>query len=119
MKIIIKKTHNNYWQYNTYSVLDYTQEEYDYMYKYLDFDKLNKKRCIYFKNENTKKWFYKTYTDINYLEHIYKYSPEGYRWLKENYGKGVFRLFVWYIDKEELKTVVNKVINIELIAGGL
>jgi len=117
MKIKITQ-YNKYWYYNNINEDTYIQEQYDYVLKYLNFDKLDKKRnYIYFNNKETEKWFRKTYTNTHWLDDIYNNSPEGYQWLKKHWGKGIFKLFVWYSDKQELKTVVNKVINIKLIRG--
>jgi len=112
MKIKIKR-YNNYWRYNL-NEWNYTQVQFDYIFKYLDFDKLDKIRMIYFNDKKTEKWFLKTYiNDIN-LETICNKSPEGYEWLKEHWGNGVFKLYVCYLDKQEFKTVINKIINVEL-----
>jgi len=115
MKIKIQQ-HNKYWRYDIVE-LGYTQEEYCYIFKYLDFDKLEKKRRIYFNNEETDAWFKKTYINNINLETIYKESPEGYKYLKQNWRNGVFKLWICYQNKQDLKTVVNKVINIRLIRG--
>jgi len=114
MKIIIRKTYNNYCYYS-YGANEwfYIQEQYDYKYKYLYFDKLVK-WGIHFNNKKTEDWFTKTYIDNRWLVEIYNRSPEGYLYLKEHWGKGVFWLYVWYQDKQELKIVVNRVINVEL-----
>jgi len=95
----------------------YTQKQFDYVYKYLDFDKLDKIHFIYFNNKKTQEWFHKTYIDSYALDQIHNQSPEGYAWLNENWGKGVFKLYIYYSDKQEFKTIINKVINIELIIG--
>jgi len=118
MKIKIKY-YNKRCFYYYISIHHYTQEQYDYIFKYLDFDKLDKTWHIYFKNKVTKKWFKKTYMINNeYLNTtIYKKSPLGYEWLKENWGNGIFKMHVYYPDKQELKTIVNRVINVELIRG--
>jgi len=41
-------------------------------------------------------------------------TPEGYQYLKNNWGKGIFKIPVYYSDKQELKTVVNRLINVGL-----
>jgi len=104
---------NKYWH---YGLKEYgcTQKEYDYIFKYLDFDTLDKDWYIYFNDKQTDEWFFKTYINDIKLEIIYNQSPNGYQWLKENWGKNTFILPVRYPDKQELKTIVNKVINIEL-----
>jgi len=112
MKIEIK--HNKYWRYNIVE-LSYTQEEYDYIYKYLDFNKLYKDNFIYFNNKETGELFHKIYINKSCLNTIYTESHLGYEWLKENWGNGVFKLWACYQNKQELKTIVNKVINLRLI----
>jgi len=115
MKIRVKKTYKNYWVYNANNIWGYyTQKQYDYMCKYLDFEKLCKDELIFFNNKETKKTFYETYIDNRWLEDIYNNSPLGYEYLQNNWGKGVFRLYVFYPDKQELKTVVNRIINVGL-----
>jgi len=114
MKITIDNS--NDWCY-CFNGLNYTQEQYDCIFKYLNFDKLYKRVYIFFKNEKVEKLFFKTFINSDYLRDIYFKSPEGYKWLKNNWGKGVFELWVLYSDKQELKTIVNKVINIRLIKG--
>jgi len=114
MKKKLYKTYNDYWYYN----ISYCfQEQYDYVFKYLDFDKLYKGWFIGFNNEEIEEWFYETYIEENCLKDIYNRSPEGYGWLKNNWGKGIFELYIWYKNKQELKTIINKIINIELIRG--
>jgi len=113
----IKLTEDSgFWCYLIYEI-NYTQEQFDYIFKYLDFEKLNKDIIIYLNNEKTKNWFKKTYIDRRYLEIIYNESPLGYEWLKDNWGKNVFQIDIYYLNKQELKTIVNRVINIELIRG--
>jgi len=114
MKIDLKKYHDNHWCYNI-DELDYTQEEYDYAFKFLDFDKLFKDCIIYFNNEEIRKLFYETYINSHYLNNIYNQSYEGYKWLKNNWGKGKFKLWADCSDKQKLKTIVNRIINVELI----
>jgi len=115
MKIkILQPRYSNYWRYNL-NEWNYIPEEFDYVFKYLDFDKLDKNEHITFNDNKIKKWFFKIYINIRWLEDIYNKSPEGYKWLKENWGNGVFKLDIYYPDKQKLKTIVNKVINIELI----
>jgi len=116
MKVKLNK-HNNYWRYHRAYEYHCTQKQFDYVFKYLDFDKLDKNENITFNDNKIKEWFYKTHINTDYLKDIYNDSQEGYQWLKENWGKGIFRLFIWYTDKQELKTIVNKVVNIELIRG--
>jgi len=106
MKFKLKKTFNKYWYYNIYEFY-YPQEEYDYIFKYLNFDKLNKDCDILF--------CFKHYAIEQWFEETYENSQKGNEWLKENWGKGVFKLDVYYPDKQELKTIVNKVINIKLL----
>jgi len=113
MKVQLHKIYNNYWRYTMIS-MRFTQEEYDYTFKCLDFDKLFKVILIHFNNTKTEKWFYKTYIESCYLECIYSDSFEGYKWLIDNWGKGMFKTIIIYQDKQELKTVVNRIINIEI-----
>jgi len=104
---------NKYWH---YEIRNHKQKEFDYIYKYLDFEKISKKWHIYFNNEETKEWFKKTYKSSDWLDDIYNDSPEGYQWLKANLGNSVFKLYcVYYLNKQELKTIVNKIINVKLI----
>jgi len=111
MKIKIEQ-YENYWNYYI-NEDDYTQEQYDYIFKYLDFDKLDKNEWITFNNEKLKLYMKDSYL----LKSIYQNSPEKYKYLKDDWGKDSFRLHVYYLDKQELKTIVNKLINIELIIG--
>ena len=117
MKIKLKQ-HKNFWHYHTfnyYNELKYSQKKFDYIYKYLDFDKLNKNdSVICFDDSKIEKYFFKTYINNDWLEHIYNKSPDGYQYLKNNWAYGVFRILINYKDKQKLKTIVNKVINIEL-----
>jgi len=116
MKIELIKNDGCGWFYNEICELTYTQKQYDYVLKYLYFDKLDKRWWISFNNKETEEWFYKTYRGYDWLEHIYIKikTPERCEWLKKNWGKGVFKILVNYPDKQKLKTVVNRVINIEL-----
>jgi len=114
MKIEISKMVTHNWHYKINPCI-YTQEEYDYIFKFLYFDKLQEDCFVVFNDENIEMWFKKTYTDKSWLDIIYNNSPLGYQWLKNNWGKGVFKLYVYYSDKQELKTIVNKRINIKLI----
>jgi len=114
IKIVKDKWDTAFWLYNT-KKYSYTQNQFDYIFKYLDFDKLNKYHYIIFNDNKTKEWWFKkTYIDNRWLNDIYNDSLEGYEWLKQNWGKGEFKIFVWYVDKQKLKTVINKVINVEL-----
>jgi len=127
MRIKLYKTDNQYWRYSMCE--EYTQEEFDYVFKHLDFDKLNKDRCIHFSKKEIDEWFYKTYNSLDemrvespyvrlfYLKEIYKKSPKGYQYLRDNWGNGMFKIVVNYPDKQEFKTIVNKLINIKLIRG--
>jgi len=114
MKIIIKKIYNNYCYYGGANEWFYIQEQYDYIFKHLDFDKISKKWYIGFNNAKTEEWFNKTYKSSDWLKNIYNQSPEGYKWLKDNWGNGIYKLLIEYQDKQELKTIVNKIINVEL-----
>jgi len=114
MKIKIKTEDGNFWCYHGINEIYYKQKEYDYIFKHLDFDKLDKDWTIHFSNKKIKNWFCKTYIDSCHLENIYNYSPSGYEWIKNNWGNGIFELFVFYSDKQKLKTIVNRVINLEL-----
>jgi len=113
----IKTTrYNEYWYYNIINEDEYTQEQYDYIFKYLDFDKLDRDSFAFFTDTETAKWFKETHINSDCLNIIYNKSPEGYKWLKNNWGKGFFWVgLINSIDKQELKMIVNKVINIELI----
>jgi len=115
MKIKILQQHNKYlWRYKI-NEWNYAPKKYDYVFKYLDFDKSDKNKHITFNDKETGEWFHKTYIEENWLDDIYNKSPEGYQWLKENWGKGIFTINFFYLDKQELKTIVNKIINVELI----
>jgi len=108
--------HNNFYSYScNIDEINHTPEQFDYIFKYLDFDKLDKDWYIIFNNEETEEWFRKTYINSDHLISIYDQSPEGYQWLKENLGKNKFRFPVRYPDKQGLKTIVNKLINIKLL----
>jgi len=115
MKIELYKIYEH-WRFIA-SEVNYKQEQFDYAFKYLNFDKLYKDWFIFFNNKETEDWFYKTYIAEDWLNTIYKKSPEGYKWLKNNWSNGIFRAIVTYCDKQELKTIVNRVINVELIRG--
>jgi len=115
LKIEIKN-YGKGWRYNII-YLNYRQKQFDYVFKYLDFDKLDKNRLMSFNDKKTEEWFHKTYTNYYCLESICNNSLDGYKWLKNNWGNGVFKIAIWYSDKQELKTIVNKVINIKLIRG--
>jgi len=116
MKIkILQHHHNKYWWRYKINEWNYAPKQYDYVFKYLDFNKLDKDYYIYFNDKETGEWFYETYINIRWLDEIYNDSPEGYQWLKDNWRKGVFKLDIHYPDKQELKTIVNKVVNVELI----
>jgi len=114
MKITIEQSYNNHchWIYNA-TESTYTQEQFDYIFKYLDFDKLYKYHYIRFTDNEIERWFCKTYINSNYLKDVYNDSQEGYEWLKQNWGKGVFKIFINYPNKQEFKTIVNKLVNIE------
>jgi len=116
MKIKIQQQcyHKNY-NYTNISETLYTQEQYDYIFKYLDFDKLDKNYSIHFYKLEITIWFCKTYISSCFFNDIYKHSLEGYEWLKQNFGKSVFKIRINYSDKQELKTIINKIINIKLI----
>jgi len=105
---------DEYWNYNI-NEYSYTQKQYDYAVKYLDFDKLDKDYYIFFNDKKTEEWFHKAYIQIFHLKTIYHQSLEGYQWLKDNWGNGMFKIAVCYQDKQKIKTIVNKIINIELI----
>ena len=112
MKIELKKWEDD-WRYCV-NELSYSQEQFDYIFKHLDFDKLEKNFPIYFNNDEVEEWFHKAYIERNWLNAIYKASPNGYQYLKDNWGKNIFEMRVCYPDKQELKTIVNRIINIEL-----
>jgi len=119
MKIKIKQyKNNNYWSY-CIEESEYKQKEYDYVFKYLDFEKLDKNEWILFDNNEIECSFHEIYTNIHLIENIYNQSPEVYQYLKDNWCKGLFKINIYYQDKQELKTIVNKVINIELIGWEL
>jgi len=113
MKIKLTR-YDEYWYYNINETLC-TQEQYDYIFKYLDFEKVDRDCCVFYNNKEIEKWFKKTYINSDCLNIIYNNSPEGYQWLKENWGKDIFNLIIWYSDKQEFKIIVNKVINIKLM----
>jgi len=114
MKIELTCYNNDFWYYDI-DELDYSQEEFDYIFKYLDFDKLDQEWSISFNNKEVGKWFSETYINIRWLGVINLHSPEGYKWLRDNWGKCLFWVFVYYNNKQELKTIINRVINIKLI----
>jgi len=113
MKIIINPFFKCWWHYNT-DEFHYSQEQYDYVFKHLGFDKLYKDCDILFNNKEVGKWFRKTYINDIKLEIIYSNSLLGYQWLKENWGKGILKTLVDYQNKQELKSIVNRVINTKL-----
>jgi len=104
------KTLDNSWRYYIHR-WDCSQKQFNYIYKYLNFDKLDKDEWIQFNNKEVGEWFRKTYVNNYCLEYIYENSPLGYEWLKSNWDKGVFEVPIYYSDKQELKTIVNKIIN--------
>jgi len=118
MKIKIEP-YNNHWRFDTKTNMLYylKQKFFDYTFKYLDFDKLDKSWRISFNDCEIETWFRKTHINSDYLVHIYYYSPEGYEYLKNNWGKNIFSMNINYQYKQELKTIVNKVINTKLIRG--
>jgi len=105
---------NDCWNYNL-DEWEYTQEQYDYAFKYLNFNKFNKYQNIHFKNKELRNMFFDTYGESCYLKNIYNTSQKSYEWLKDNWGKNIFTISIFYSDKQELKTIVNKLINIELM----
>jgi len=113
MRIDLVNFTEGFWYFNLNDI-KYQREQYNYAFKYLNFDKLNKHFLISFIDKKTKNDFYKKYTDAKTLISIYSNHPEGYEWLKNNWGKDVFRIGIYYSDKQELKTIVNRVINVEL-----
>jgi len=115
MKIEILKR-SNYFRYSMYE-LGFSQAQYNYVFKYLEFDKLRKDVLIQFNDRRIERWFNRKYIYDFSLDYIYKKSFLGYEYLKDNWGKGVFCLYINYPDKQELKTLVNRVINIRLIRG--
>jgi len=116
MKIKLYKYFNHFGYYGKF-VAYYAQEQFDYVHKYLSFDKLNKEWMIRFYNKKTEYLFRRTYIDNTILEKIYNHCPEGYQHLKENFAKGIFKIHIEYSDKQELKTIVNRLINIDLIGN--
>ena len=114
MKIKIKTEDGNYWYYHGINELYYLQKEFDYMFKYLDFDKIDKKCYIHFNNKEEEEWFRKMYINNTWLKHICNNSPDGYGYLKNNWGKSIFKLILFYLDKQEIKIIINKLVNIEL-----
>jgi len=94
-----------------------SQKQYDYVFKHLDFDKFKKSVYILFCEKQYKRFEKYHKTDF-FLINIFNKNPEDYKWLKERWGKGVFVASCYYSDKQELKTIVNRVINIKLIRGG-
>jgi len=117
MKIKLKQKNNNYsWYYSNTDVLRYTQKQYDYAFKYLSFDKIEKSCYVHFNKYKTKTWFRTTFVNSEWLcaDEIQEESSEGYQWLEESFSKGIYKLYIYYSNKQEFKTIVNKVINIEL-----
>jgi len=115
MKIKLYNLFKYYWRYCISDYI-YTQKEYDYIFKYLEFGKFNEICCyIKFNDHNTQQLFTYKYIDNIFIKIIHSKSPEGYEWLRNNFGKGYFRIVDNnYPDKQEFKTIVNRVINIEL-----
>jgi len=100
--------HGNCYRYDN-EELYYKQEYYDYIYKYLEFNKVINYTNIYMDNEE----------DLNYFKNLINTDKDIVinKYLKYNWGRGVFKIWVFYKDKEELKSVVNRIINIRLIRG--
>jgi len=113
IKINLSLTKTKY----NYLVMDYffSQEQYDYVYKFLNLEKIKNTNVIRFKNKITKIWFHETYVNYYCLDEIHCHSKKGYKWLKNNWGKGIFKIAIYYSDKQELKTIVNRLINVKLI----
>ena len=97
---------SRHWCYKMIDLL-YNSEEYDYMFKYLDFDKLDKNVHIWFNNKETS-----NHIDSDWLNNIYK--KQQYKYIKDNWGKGLFRINIYYLDKQGLKSIVNRIINVML-----
>jgi len=117
MKIELIRLVNGYdisnWRYFA-NELAYTRKQYDYIFKYLDFNQLDKSYFI-FNNCEIKFMFYRKYMKSDFIFEVQQQCPEGYEYLKNNWGKGVFSTSIFYQNKQELKTIVNKIINVELI----
>ena len=113
MKIKLNKWHT-YYGYNNGNFSG-TQKQYDYVFKCLIFNKLFKNYNVFFCDCDEELMFYNTYSRNSFLREIHKESPNGYQYLKDNWCKGVFRLDVFYQDKQELKTIINRVINVKLL----
>jgi len=110
----IKMVENySYWHFNIIFGSS-TQKQYDYIYKHLDFDKLNK-QIFLFDNVKTEQWFFNTFVNNICLQNMEELSQNKYQWLKQNFGKDIFKTSIDYKDKQELKTVINKHINIQLL----
>jgi len=121
MRIKTIKCYHNYCNYYSIEYIVKTQEQYDYIFKHLKFEKLFKGSYLFFGNRKIKIWFYETYITEDYLNEdclidIYNSSLDGYNWLKNHWGNGVFKLTILYQDKQELKTIVNRLINTILLA---
>jgi len=99
MKIAINEIIARQNKFYSFTIVEYRyiQKQFDYAFKYLDFDKLHK---IYLNNIKVPEEMYQYYSKTEYL--------------KNHWGKSIFKLAVWYQDKQELKTIVNRIINIEL-----
>ena len=119
MKIkMVNSIYTNVYRYNTKTnELHYTQEQYNYVFKYLDFEKLDKDSVSFCWDTTIKDLLKKQNINSLWLGEIYRDYPDGYRWVKKNFNKNIFKLWIYYIDKQELKTVVNKIINVELKGG--
>jgi len=114
MKICLKR-YNACWYYHHMHELEYTQKQYDYILKHLCFKKINKDSLLWFKSKDIKNDFMLRFKiSTCWLKVIYSQCSIGYNWLNDNFGKNIFMTSIKYTDKQELKTVVNRVINIRL-----
>jgi len=115
MKITINNYDNCYsYRYNV-NEWDCTQKEYDYMFKYLDFDKLDKTKSYLFTNDKKeRKLFEKRYKVFNCWLYLCLITNDNGE-IRDNWGKGMFKIVIYYKNKQELKSIINKVVNIELM----
>jgi len=113
MKIKIEQC-KNHWCYMNES--HYTPEQFDYIFKYLYSDKLDENYRIFIYDKEVKKWFSKLYTDGYWSDCVYFNSSEQHQQLKDCHykNKEIFLTGVVYFDKQKLKTIVNRIINIAL-----
>jgi len=121
MKIEICRTthYSSSWRYyHLHEGAEYLcQKEYDYIFKSLKFDELNLPDRIRFIDTIMKNEFFNKYQITQDSFGKIDHEGEGYEWLKNNFGNGIFRIAIFHKNKQELKTIVNKVVNMEFRRG--